>query len=41
MEMLIRSGIMCIALIIGLCIWVALENVDALIKKADDWEDGE
>ena len=41
MEMLIRMGILCIALIIGLCIWGVLENVDELIKTADDWEDGE
>lgn len=34
-------AVICIALATVICIFVALDNVDELIKNADEWEDGE
>lgn len=31
----------CITIAILICIYVALGNVDILLKNADEWEDGE
>lgn len=33
--------IVCISVAMALCVFVALGNVDTLVKNADEWEDGE
>jgi hypothetical protein len=39
----IASGIAvgCIAIAVVICVWVALGNVDILLKSSEEWEDGE
>ena len=40
---IIASGLAvgCVALAVAICLFIALGNVDILLKNADDWEEGE
>lgn len=33
--------IICISVAMALCVFVALGNVDTLVKNADEWEEGD